>query len=120
MPENRIGLITSNASSLLMKDLIPRGMIMDLVLGSRRISSYEALDIGLLDEIVEADLLNVAIERIHEYSPLNGATEHHLKLFRPQIEDLEQAMARETEEAVAAWKSGLLNKGPKALKETKV
>jgi enoyl-CoA hydratase len=99
LPENNIGLTISNGSSVLLPRLVgPRAM--RLVLESQRIGAREALAMGLLDEIVEeADLIQAAIGLIHRWTQPGAATAAHLRLLRPPLAEVEQAMAVETEAA---------------------
>ncbi|WP_209374189.1 enoyl-CoA hydratase/isomerase family protein [Brevibacterium renqingii] len=111
LPENSLGLTVSNASSLLLGGLLPRGVALDFVLGARRVGAEEAKRIGLIDELTESDLVSAAIARVHEYTPSNCSTEQHLRLFRPPLREVEKAMEKETAEAVAAWETGLTARG---------
>ena len=99
LPENNIGLTISNASSILLPRLAgPRAM--RLVLESARIGAQEALAMGLLDGIVEeAGLIEAAIGLVHRWTPPGAATAAHLRLLRPPLAAVEQAMAAETEAA---------------------
>lgn len=111
LPENSLGLTVSNASSLLLGFLLSRGDALDFVLGARRVKAAEAKRLGLIDELTESDLLSAAIARVHEYTPSNSSAEHHLRLLRPSLREVEEAMERETAEAVAAWEAGLTARG---------
>lgn len=111
LPENSLGLTVSNASSLLLTGLLSRGDAMDFVLGARRMGAAEAKHLGLIDELTESDLISAAIARVHEYTPSNCSTEHHLRLLRPSLREVEEAMEKETAEAVAAWEAGLTTRG---------
>jgi enoyl-CoA hydratase len=97
LPENNIGLTISNASSLLLPRLVgPRAM--RLVLESARIGARDALAMGLLDEIVDpAGLIEAAIDLVHRWTQPGAATAAHLRLLRPPLAAVEQAMAAETE-----------------------
>jgi len=99
LPENNIGLTISNASSLLLPRLVG-ARAMRLVLESARIGAREALAIGLLDEIVDPDgLIEAAIGVVHRWTRPGAATAGHLRLLRPPLPAVEQAMAAETEAA---------------------
>lgn len=111
MPENGLGITISNASSLFLRRLTG-SHAMRIVLASPRIEAAEALRIGLLDEIVPQDeLLQKAIELVHEYNPEGSACEQHLKLLRPTIEEVEAAITRENVAAESAWQSGITQAG---------
>ena len=111
LPENSLGLTVSNASSLLLGGLLSRSDAMDFVLGARRVGATEAKRLGLIDELIKSDLVGAAIARVHEYTPPNCSTAHHLRLFRPSLREVDEAMEKETIEAVAAWEAGLTTRG---------
>jgi enoyl-CoA hydratase/carnithine racemase len=99
LPENSIGLTISNASSMLLPRLVGH-QAMRLVMESARIGAAEGLALGLLDEIVElADLIETAIGLVHRWTRPGAATAAHLRLLRPSLAAIEQAMAAETEAA---------------------
>lgn len=112
MPENGIGLTISNASSLFLRRLVGRHAAR-IVLESRRLGAEEALEIGLLDEVVEeaSELVSAAIDLVHQLTPQGSATPYHLSLLRPSIEDVNAAMQRENLAAKEAWNSGVLAAG---------
>jgi len=111
LPENSIGLTISNASSVLLPRLVGH-KAMRLVLESARIGARDALAIGLLDEIVEqADLLETAIGLVHRWTRPGSATAAHLRLLRPSLAVVEQAMAAETEAAGSPEAAGLAAAG---------
>jgi enoyl-CoA hydratase len=99
LPENNIGLTISNASSVLLPRLVG-ARAMRLVLEAARIGAREALAIGLLDEIVDPDgLIEAAVGLVHRWTQPGSATAAHLRLLRPSLAAVEQAMAAETEVA---------------------
>ena len=110
-PENARGLTISNATSLLLRRLVGNHA-MRMVLGSPRVSSEEALRIGLLDEVVEPDqLVERAIDIVHAWTPQGSTTALHLTLLRPLLVEIEAAFEREDHAAREAWASGLLTAG---------
>jgi enoyl-CoA hydratase/carnithine racemase len=110
-PENARGLTISNATSLLLRRLVGNHA-MRMVLGSPRVSSAEALRIGLLDEVVEPDqLLERALDTVHAWTPEGSTTALHLALLRPLADEVEAAFEREDHAAHEAWASGLLTAG---------
>lgn len=111
MPENHIGLVISNATSLLLPRLIGTAAATRLVLESRRMNAEEARAVGLLDAIVEGDVVEAAIDRIHAWTGENAATAAHLRLLRPQPEEIEAAMTRETAVARQVWEAGTSQAG---------
>jgi enoyl-CoA hydratase/carnithine racemase len=99
LPENNIGLTISNASSLLLPRLVG-ARALRLVLETARIGAPDALAMGLLDQIVDpAGLVQAAIGLVHRWTQPDAATAAHLRLLRPPLAAVEQAMAAETEAA---------------------
>lgn len=99
LPENNIGLTISNASSVLLPRLVGH-VAMRLVMESARIDAEQALLLGLLDQIVEpSELIEAAIGLVHRWTQPGSATAAHLRLLRPSLALVEQAMAAETEAA---------------------
>ncbi|MBS3695671.1 enoyl-CoA hydratase/isomerase family protein [Rhodococcus qingshengii] len=110
-PENHRGIIISNASSMLMHRLIGNHA-MRIILGSNRIGAEDALRIGLLDEIVTpGTLVGHAVELVRQWNSDPRITALHLKLLRPNLEDIETAFAREDDAARRAWESGAFTEG---------
>ena len=110
-PENARGLTISNATSLLLRRLVGNHA-MHMVLGSPRVPAEEALRIGLLDEVVEADqLVGRAVDTVHAWTPEGNTTALHLALLRPLLAEVEAAFEREDVAAHEAWTSGLLTAG---------
>lgn len=106
LPENSLGLVISNASSLLLERAMGASAALDMVLGSRRFNSKEALAKGILDELVDGDPVLAAVERIHEYTSPDSSGPEHLRLLRPEPSEVRAAMDRETEAAISAWGRG--------------
>ena len=111
MPENHIGLVISNATSLLLPRLVGTATATRLVLESRRLDAEEARAAGLLDAIVPGDVVEAAIDRIHAWTGEHSATAAHLRLLRPQPEEVEAAMSRETAVAREVWDDGTSQAG---------
>lgn len=111
-PENGRGLTISNASSILLPRIV-RGHAMRMVLASERVGADEALEIGLLDGIVEPEaLLDRAIDTVLAWTPEGvNNTALHLELLRPSIEEIERAFEREDAAADESWNSGALTAG---------
>jgi enoyl-CoA hydratase len=118
-PENARGITISNASSILLRRLVGNHA-MRIVLASPRVGADEALRIGLIDEVVDADaLLDRAVETVHAWTPEGGTTALHLPLIRPQLDEIEAAFAREDLAAQESWESGLLTAGVAGFWSTK-
>ena len=113
LPENSIGLTISNASSLLLPRLVGHAA-MRLVMESARIGARDGLALGLLDEIAEpADLIPAAIALVHRWTQPGAATQAHLRLLRPPLAAVEQAMAAETQAASGAEAAAIAAAGIK-------
>jgi enoyl-CoA hydratase/carnithine racemase len=111
LPENARGLTISNASSMLLPRLAG-SRAMRIVMESARIGARDGLAMGLLDEIVaEDDLLSAAIALIHRWTQPGSATAAHLRLLRPPLPAVEQAMAAETDAASGPEAAGLAAEG---------
>jgi enoyl-CoA hydratase/carnithine racemase len=112
LPENDLGVPISNAASMLLFRLMRGAHAVRLVLDARRTTAVEALEIGLLDEIVDApELLDAAIELASCWGASGKATAEHLRLLRPPLEVVESAMRRETAAARRTWETGTLAAG---------
>jgi enoyl-CoA hydratase/carnithine racemase len=110
-PENNLGLSISNGSSLLLRHLVG-APAMRLVLESARIGARDALAMGLIDDIVDPDgLVEAAISLVHRWSAPGAATAAHLRLLRPPLAAVEQAMAAETQAASGPDAAGLAAAG---------
>jgi enoyl-CoA hydratase/carnithine racemase len=98
LPERRLGLPISNASSLLLFQLLKAGAAMRMVLDGRRIDATEAQQSGLIDEIVEPErLVETAVGTILGWCGDDRVPPTvHLKLLRPDLRQVEEAMERET------------------------
>jgi enoyl-CoA hydratase len=111
LPENKLGLTISNASSVLLPRLVG-ARAMRLVLDSPRLDARECLAIGLLDEVVEPGaLIGAAVDAIHRWTRPGMATLAHLRLLRPPLDLVEQAIARETEAARQVDEAGIAKEG---------
>lgn len=111
MPENHIGLVISNATSLLLPRLIGTSAAVRLTLESQRLTAEDARSVGLLDDVVDDDVVEAAIDRIHSWTGENCATFAHLQLLRPAPEEVDAAMRRETALARQVWNAGTSRAG---------
>lgn len=111
LPENRIGLTISNGSSMFLHRLLGQAA-RRIVLESPRVEATEALEIGLLDAVVdEESLLDASVDLAHRWNPQGGATSQHLRLLRPTLAQFEEAVARENLVAAEAWEKGIIQAG---------
>ena len=112
LPENSIGLTISNASSYLLPRLLKGVAATRLVLDGRRIEAEEALALGLLDEIVDAEVLvSAAVDVVLRWTTEAETTAAHLELLRPDMETIEAAFRRETAAGRRVWESGATARG---------
>jgi enoyl-CoA hydratase/carnithine racemase len=109
LPENTLGLTISNASSLLLPRLVGHRATR-LVLESPRLDAPAALEMGLLDEIVD-DPVASAIGLVHRWTGPGTATAAHLGLLRPPLDLVEDAFVRETAAARSVDESGIAKAG---------
>jgi enoyl-CoA hydratase/carnithine racemase len=107
-PENGIGLTISNGSSRLLPRLIGGSRAMRIVLDARRLNAAEALEVGLVDELVAEgdDVVSHAVDLVLRWTALGRSTAEHLMLLRPSLHELNDALDRERSAAAAAWRRG--------------
>jgi 2-oxoglutaroyl-CoA hydrolase len=78
LPEVRLGMIPGSGGTQRLARLIGLGRAKDVIMRGRRISAEEALGLGLVTEVVPAEELDVAVDRLVEelsaLSPLALAT----------------------------------------------
>ncbi|MFF8617381.1 enoyl-CoA hydratase/isomerase family protein [Streptomyces sp. NPDC015350] len=111
-PETGAGLTVSNAASLFLPRLAGATRALHLIMNSARLSASQALDIGLLDSIVEPeDLIPAAIQLIHRWTQPGSSTAAHLRLMRPSLRAVETAMAREATAVRQVQESGIAQAG---------
>ena len=98
-PEVGIGLVVSNAATVLLPRLCGAGYASELVLTGRLVSASEAYEHGLLNALVESEELEALAQEIAARAPL--AVRATKRLFvDPLREAVEEAMTRETEALV--------------------
>ncbi|MFE9367977.1 enoyl-CoA hydratase/isomerase family protein [Streptomyces sp. NPDC006978] len=111
-PETGVGLTVSNAASLFLPRLAGASRALHLIMNSARLSASQALDLGLLDDIVEPDdLVPAAIRLIHQWTQPGSSTAAHLRLMRPSLRAVETAMAREAAAVRQVQESGIAQAG---------
>jgi enoyl-CoA hydratase len=117
-PENRVGLTISNASSRLLPRLMG-SRAMRIVLDARRLDASQALEFGLVDEIVgeSHDVVVAAVDLVLRWTEPGRSTQEHLALLRPSINELQDALERERKAARDAWRRGATSAGVKAFRE---
>ncbi|MCX4393245.1 MULTISPECIES: enoyl-CoA hydratase/isomerase family protein [Streptomyces] len=111
-PETGVGLTVSNAASLFLPRLAGASRALHLIMNSAGLSASQALDLGLLDGIVEPeDLIPAAIRLIHRWTQPGSSTAAHLRLMRPSLRAVEAAMAREAAAVRQVQESGIAQAG---------
>ena len=107
-PENLVGLTISNAGSYLLGHMLRAADVSRVVLDCEAIDAAEAHALGLLDLLVDADVVTAAELHLRSWTRPGSATRHHLAMIRPDPDLLEAAMERETEAFALAWDEGLV------------
>jgi enoyl-CoA hydratase len=119
-PEVGIGLVISNASTVLMPRLCGAGYAAELMLTGRLIGAQEAFDNGLLNAVVESVHLesttHALAEEIASRAPLAVRATKRL-LVEGLGEAVEAAMARETEALVRLASTADMREGFAAFRE---
>ena len=119
-PEVGIGLVISNASTVLLPRLCGAGFTSELMLTGRLVGAEEAFGHGLLNAVVEPDQVEerarALAEEIAARAPLAVRATKRL-LVEPLRERVEQAMARETEALVALSETADMREGFAAFRE---
>jgi enoyl-CoA hydratase len=119
-PEVGIGLVVSNASTVLLPRLCGAGYASELMLTGRLIGAQEAFDNGILNAVVEPVHLDATTralaEEIAARAPLAVRATKRL-LVDTLGEQLEQAMARETEALLRLVPTADMREGFAAFRE---
>ena len=119
-PEVGIGLVISNASTVLLPRLCGAGYASELMLTGRLIGAQEAYDNGILNSVVEAVHLEATTralaEEIAGRAPLAVRATKRL-LVEGLGDAVEQAMARETEALVRLASTADMREGFAAFRE---
>lgn len=119
-PEVGIGLVVSNASTVLLPRLCGAGYASELMLTGRLIGAQEALEHGLVNAVAEPEQLEEQVralgEEIAARAPL--AVRATKRLLVDALGDaVEQAMARETEALVGLVPTADMREGFAAFRE---
>jgi enoyl-CoA hydratase/carnithine racemase len=115
-PENGLGLTISNGASYLLPRLIG-SRTLTVILDARRIASTEAMDLGLIDYLVEDvdQVLPKSMELIRRWSRPGSSTTQHLLLLRPSRAEVEHAMHHEADVANQAWERSTIRAAARRL-----
>jgi enoyl-CoA hydratase/carnithine racemase len=103
-----VGLTISNASTYLLPRLLG-GRCLPVVLGGERIQADDAARLGLIDYLVDdvSAVLPKAVELARSWTLPGLATDLHLRMLRPPLDEIEKAIARENEFAIEGWNRNL-------------
>jgi enoyl-CoA hydratase/carnithine racemase len=119
-PEVGIGLVVSNASTVLLPRLCGAGYASELMLTGRLIGAEEALEHGLVNAVVEPgqveERARALAAEIAGRAPLAVRATKRL-LVDALLESVEQAMARETEALVEQCETADMREGFAAFRE---
>jgi len=119
-PEVGIGLVVSNASTVLLPRLCGAGFTSELMLTGRLIGAEEAAEHGLVNAVVEPEQVEerarALAEEIAARAPLAVRATKRL-LVDPLRDAVDEAMARETEALVALCESADMREGFAAFRE---
>jgi enoyl-CoA hydratase len=119
-PEVGIGVVVSNAATVLLPRLCGTGYASELMLTGRLIDAKEALEHGLVNAVVEPEQLEerarALAEEIAARAPLAVRSTKRL-LVEAQRDPVEQAMARETEALVELVQTGDMREAFAAFRE---
>jgi enoyl-CoA hydratase/carnithine racemase len=114
-PENGLGLTISNGSTATLPALIgPRAL--GVVLLGQRIPADRARQLGLIDVWIQ-DPEGVEVEARRIGAGLGDATPLHLSMLRLPPPEIEAALRRERDAAMAAWDRGWPQAGVKRFLE---
>jgi enoyl-CoA hydratase len=107
-PESGLGILASAGGTWRLRELVPEGVAKEMLLAGRVLDGDAALAVGLVNEIVETDLLTAGhrwADRVAQQVPLavrlTKAVFHSPREAHPFVDDLAQAVLFETEEKQA-------------------
>jgi 3-hydroxyacyl-CoA dehydrogenase len=108
LPEISLGILPGAGGTQRLPRLVGARAALDMIVGGRQVTAGKALDMGLLDEVVEGDLLAGAValaERVvAERRPLRKLGEQSVVLDEPNLfEEYERRIARESRGLLAPF-----------------
>jgi 3-hydroxyacyl-CoA dehydrogenase len=108
LPEISLGILPGAGGTQRLPRLVGARAALDMIVGGRQITAGKALDMGLIDEVVEGDLLARAValaERVvAERRPLRKLGEQSVVLDEPNLfEEYERRIARESRGLLAPF-----------------
>jgi crotonobetainyl-CoA hydratase len=120
LPEARVGRMPLDGGMLQLPRMIPQKIAMGMLLTGNRISATEAMNYGLVNEVVAAAELDAAVDRwaaqILKCAPLSVKA---IKECVKQTNDLslDEARSKRLPSLVAALQSEDADEGPRAFRE---
>ncbi|MDH4125756.1 MAG: enoyl-CoA hydratase-related protein [Gammaproteobacteria bacterium] len=120
LPEARVGRMPVDGGMILLPRMIPQKVAMGMLLTGRRISAAEAMQYGLVNEVVPPEQLDEAVNRwlaeILECAPLSVKA---IKECVKETSDLsiDEAQAKRLPSLIAALQSEDADEGPRAFRE---
>jgi enoyl-CoA hydratase len=107
-PESGLGILASAGGTWRLRELVPEGVAKEMLLAGRVLDGDAALAVGLVNEIVETDLLtaghrwaDLVAQQVPLAVRLTKAVFHSPREAHPFVDDLAQAVLFETEEKQA-------------------
>lgn len=82
---SRLGLVAEGGLSWLLPRLVGSSRALDLLWTSRRCTADEALEMGLVNSVVDGDVLDAAID--YATALVDGASAHSLAVMKQQVRD---------------------------------
>ena len=120
LPEARVGRMPLDGGMIMLPRMIPQKVAMGMLMTGNRISASEALEYGLVNEVVPADELDATVQRwtddILKCAPLS------VKAIKESVKETidlpaQEAMAKRLPSLVAALESEDADEGPQAFRE---
>jgi enoyl-CoA hydratase/carnithine racemase len=107
LQETRLGMMPDLGGTVRMQRLIGRARALELIYTSRKVEAEEALALGLVNRVTPAgSCLDAALELAAEIAINGPAALGGVKRVALRMDDLEQALAEETDQAVRCILSG--------------
>ena len=107
LQETRLAMMPDLGGTVRLQRLIGRARALDLIYTSRKVNAEEALALGLINRVSPAGAcLDAALELAAEIAGNGPAALAGVKQVALRVDDLETALAEETDQAVATILSG--------------
>jgi crotonobetainyl-CoA hydratase len=118
LPEVLVGRIPLDGGVTLLLETLPRKLAMDMLLTGRQLSATEALEVGLVNQVVPATDLDTAIDEVVERL-LAGAplAQRAVKQLAAHGRDHTHAATLRSQAVIDALRSRDAQEGPRAFRE---